>query len=305
MPSRPIAPPPGTAAPTSPLIGRLTLQTPLGAALSDSRIRLLEAIDRCGSLNRAAREVPLSYKAAWDALDTMNRLAPPPLVVRATGGVGGGGTRLTDFARQTIALYRAMESNQQDILDRLGQTWGEVPADADAATLRTLIRRLGMRSSARNQFACRVSGLHDSGGSVEVQLMLAEAGEIPPANGHDPTLPPTPPTTPPVTLQATITPESTAALGLALGREVYALIKAPVVQILTRPPTRRQPGRNQLPGRVLSIRPATTRTAVSLGLPDGTVLHAAIDSPGAADLAVGVSAWAVFDSDQIVLLTFG
>ena len=111
---------PSDPAGPSSLTGRLTLQTPLGAVLSESRIRLLEAIDRCGSLNRAAREVPLSYKAAWEALDTMNRLAPEPLVERLTGGRGGGGTRLTGYARQLVRLHRAMESSQQDILDRIG-----------------------------------------------------------------------------------------------------------------------------------------------------------------------------------------
>ena len=36
----------------------------------------------------------MSYKAAWDAIDTMNNLAGEPLVERMTGGKGGG-TQLT------------------------------------------------------------------------------------------------------------------------------------------------------------------------------------------------------------------
>ena len=35
----------------------------------------LEAIDRYGSISQAAKAVPLSYKAAWDAVDAMNNLA--------------------------------------------------------------------------------------------------------------------------------------------------------------------------------------------------------------------------------------
>ena len=206
---------PSDPAGPSSLTGRLTLQTPLGAVLSESRIRLLEAIDRCGSLNRAAREVPLSYKAAWEALDTMNRLAPEPLVERLTGGRGGGGTRLTGYARQLVRLHRAMESSQQDILDRIGP----VPDDADAPTLRGLIRRLGMRSSARNQFATRVTALSERGGLVDVRLQLGDAEAA--ASGP--------------TLLATITPESAELLGLAPGREVWALVKAPAVRLATPP----------------------------------------------------------------------
>lgn len=270
---------------TSSLTGRLTLQTPLGAVLSESRIRLLEAIDRCGSLNRAAREVPLSYKAAWEALDTMNRLAPEPLVERLTGGRGGGGTRLTGYARQLVRLHRAMESSQQDILDRIGP----VPDDADAPTLRALIRRLGMRTSARNQFATRVTALSDRGGLVDVRLQLGDAEAA--ASGP--------------TLLATITPESAELLGLAPGREVWALVKAPAVRLVVRPARRPPPGRNQLAGRVAQLRPGATRTAVTLDLGGGESIHAAVDPDVAAGLQPGADAWAVFDGDQVVLLTFG
>ncbi|MFO1276388.1 MAG: TOBE domain-containing protein [Sphaerotilus natans] len=276
---------PSDPAGPSSLTGRLTLQTPLGAVLSESRIRLLEAIDRCGSLNRAAREVPLSYKAAWEALDTMNRLAPEPLVERLTGGRGGGGTRLTDYARQLVRLHRAMESSQQDILDRIGP----VPDDVDAPTLRGLIRRLGMRSSARNQFATRVTALSERGGLVDVRLQLGDAEAA--ASGP--------------TLLATITPESAELLGLAPGREVWALVKAPAVRLVVRPARRPPPGRNQLAGRVVQLRPGATRTAVTLDLGGGEALHAAVPAQAAAALQPGDAAWAVFDGDQVVLLTFG
>ena len=276
---------PSDPAGPSSLTGRLTLQTPLGAVLSESRIRLLEAIDRCGSLNRAAREVPLSYKAAWEALDTMNRLAPEPLVERLTGGRGGGGTRLTGYARQLVRLHRAMESSQQDILDRIGP----VPDDVDAPTLRGLIRRLGMRSSARNQFATRVTALSERGGLVDVRLQLGDAEAA--ASGP--------------TLLATITPESAELLGLAPGREVWALVKAPAVRLVMRPARRPPPGRNQLAGRVVQLRPGATRTAVTLDLGGGEALHAAVPAQAAAALQPGDAAWAVFDGDQVVLLTFG
>lgn len=276
---------PSDPAGPSSLTGRLTLQTPLGAVLSESRIRLLEAIDRCGSLNRAAREVPLSYKAAWEALDTMNRLAPEPLVERLTGGRGGGGTRLTGYARQLVRLHRAMESSQQDILDRIGP----VPDDVDAPTLRGLIRRLGMRSSARNQFATRVTALSERGGLVDVRLQLGDAEAA--ASGP--------------TLLATITPESAELLGLAPGREVWALVKAPAVRLVVRPARRPPPGRNQLAGRVVQLRPGATSTAVTLDLGGGEALHAAVPAQAAAALQPGDAAWAVFDGDQVVLLTFG
>ena len=46
------------------LVGKLTVDTEFGTFLGDTRIRLLEAIDRYGSISQAAKAVPLSYKAA-------------------------------------------------------------------------------------------------------------------------------------------------------------------------------------------------------------------------------------------------
>ena len=74
------------------LHGKLSLDTAMGAFLGDTRIKLLEAIALHGSISQAAKTVPLSYKAAWDAIDAMNNLAPEPLVIRTTGGKHGGGT---------------------------------------------------------------------------------------------------------------------------------------------------------------------------------------------------------------------
>ena len=263
------------------LTGRLSLETPLGAVLSESRIRLLEAIDQRGSLNRAARDVPLSYKAAWDALNAMNQLAPEPLVVRSTGGAGGGGTLLTDHARQLIALYRAMESSQQDVLDRLRS----VPVNGDAPALRTLIRRMTMRSSARNQFAAEVTSLNDRGGMVDVLLDLTDEHH---AGDH---------------LVASITPESVRSMELRFGSSLFALVKAPWVSVTAHAP-RRAAGRNALQGQITDLRPGQAHTGVTLTLPSGRTLQAAVPVATASGLSPGQTAWGVFATDSVLLVTF-
>lgn len=60
------------------LTGHLVIDTAMGNFLGERRIRLLEAIDHHGSILQAAKAVPMSYKAAWDAVDDMNNLAPEP-----------------------------------------------------------------------------------------------------------------------------------------------------------------------------------------------------------------------------------
>ncbi|WP_428026056.1 winged helix-turn-helix domain-containing protein, partial [Arcobacter sp.] len=70
----------------------LTLELLDKPFLLEKRIDLLFAIKKCGSISKAAKEVPMSYKKAWEAVDAMNNLSPTPIVDRETGGKGGGGT---------------------------------------------------------------------------------------------------------------------------------------------------------------------------------------------------------------------
>jgi len=79
-------------------------------ALGPGKVDLLEAIEACGSISRAARQVTLSYRRAWDMVDTMNRCFSAPLVESSTGGRGGGGARLTPLGRRVVRLYRDMET---------------------------------------------------------------------------------------------------------------------------------------------------------------------------------------------------
>lgn len=101
------------------LRGKLQVDTEVGNFLGDARIRLLEMVEVHGSISQAAKAVPLSYKAAWDAIDTMNNLADHPLVIRSTGEHRGGGTLLTDYGRKIVALYRALASEYQTALNRM------------------------------------------------------------------------------------------------------------------------------------------------------------------------------------------
>ncbi|THF65990.1 LysR family transcriptional regulator [Pseudothauera nasutitermitis] len=126
------------SAPRPSLRGRVLLETDLGALLDDTRIRLLEAIDTAGSLSAAARITPLSYKAAWDALEAMNHAAGSPLTVRITGGRRGGGTALTAHGRCLMALYRAVEWECQAAV---GELVRHLECGGDACNFGNLLHR--------------------------------------------------------------------------------------------------------------------------------------------------------------------
>ena len=77
-------------------------------ALGPGKVDLLESIAEEGSISQAARARHLSYRRAWNMVDTMNRCFKEPLVVSITGGKGGGGAELTPAGKKIIQLYRDM-----------------------------------------------------------------------------------------------------------------------------------------------------------------------------------------------------
>jgi molybdate transport system regulatory protein len=261
------------------LTGHLEISTGLGAFLGDKRVRLLEAIEQHGSISQAAKHVPLSYKAAWDAVDAMNNLADAPLVERSTGGRAGGGTLLTDHGRRVVALYRAMEAEHQTALDRLARTFASEPI-GDVQSFQRLLRRMAVRSSARNQFVGSVSSLRAGPIDVEVQLRIDEHLE----------------------LAAVVTRASAEQLGLAMGTEVIALVKASSLMLLV-DEAMRISARNQLWGEVQRIVDGPVNAEVTLDLGHGRTAVAVVtrDSVASLGLAVGVRAGAAFKASSVIL----
>ncbi|WP_341674812.1 TOBE domain-containing protein [Niveibacterium sp. SC-1] len=263
-------------------MSRFEVATEFGNFLGDTRIRLLEAIAEHGSISRAARHVPLSYKAAWDAVDTMNNLADQALVERATGGRQGGGTRLTDYGRRVIAMFRAVEREYQIAFDRLSQQLGG-PDDSVEACQR-LLRRMNLRISARNQFACSVTGLRE--GVVDYEVYLRMDAET--------------------NLVAIITRQSAEDLGLRIGSEVVALVKASCV-LLTTDRDLRTSARNQLWGTVSRIHegPVNAEVVVALGAGKHVTAVVTEESVQTLGLALGTPAGALIKSSDIILSVIG
>jgi len=76
-------------------------------ALGPGKADLLEAIERSGSISRAAGRLGMSYRRAWLLVETMNRCFVAPLVV--TTGWRGHGAALTAEGRSILGLYRRIE----------------------------------------------------------------------------------------------------------------------------------------------------------------------------------------------------
>ncbi|UQB42917.1 LysR family transcriptional regulator [Thiomicrospira microaerophila] len=84
--------------------------------LGIGRIKLLENIQRYGSINRAAKEMNMSYKKAWKLVEDMNQLACQPLVLSEKGGRQGGGTQVTELGEAYIRYFRDLEDRLSKFL---------------------------------------------------------------------------------------------------------------------------------------------------------------------------------------------
>ncbi|MCZ8250928.1 MAG: TOBE domain-containing protein [Hylemonella sp.] len=214
----------------------LPLAEVLGFEASDKRIDILRRIGEAGSISEAARGAGVSYKAAWQALETLANLAGTPLVEKAVGGSGGGGAVLTAAGLRVLQAAEAMAGARQQVLAAL---------EHDSATGRAA---LALRTSMRNQFPCTVGRLQPHQGQVRVQLLLADGQAV----------------------HARITRESVQLLGLSPGLPVLALCKATALQVAARlAPT---PSRNVLAGTVSRASRAASGGEVGLRLPGGVQL---------------------------------
>lgn len=257
----------------------LSADLKLAGRLDARFFALLEALDQTGSINRAARTAGLSYKGAWLMLESACNLANEPLLETATGGVGGGGTRLTDTAHALLAAWRALQDDHREFLRLQEARLAQRPA------LHGLLRRLSMKTTARNQFVGTIRALEIGPVSAEVTIALKAGEEI----------------------TATMTRSAAQRLKLKKGQEALALIKASATVLVADFAGWKLSARNQLPGTVSRIERGAVSSLVILTLPGGAALTASVTNEGveALDLKIGSPATAVFKAYSVMVAVQG
>ena len=243
-----------------------------GHEATDKRIDILKRIGEVGSISEAARSANVSYKAAWQALETLSNLAGSALVEKAVGGSGGGGARLTQAGLQLLEAADLLNQARAGVLSKLEQQ------SSNTLNLSGLVG-LGLRTSMRNQLPCQVKSVTQNLGTSRVQLELA--------NG--------------ATLVSKITNESAELLGLKAGMPALVLCKATAVRVglgLQGPESL-----NRIRGEVLSAPPSTTGGETSIALMAGLKLIGF--SAVGQELSVGQAAVAAVDESALVIAIAG
>lgn len=253
----------------------LCLTSSLGGDISAKRIALLEAIGALGSISAAAKQQGMSYRSAWDAVDEMNNMWDVPLVEKSPGGSHGGSTRLTVKGRDLIVGFKLIQQEYVRFTEGLTRNL------ENFNQLQLSMRRLTMRTSARNQFQGKVEMV--SVGEINSEITLAINDQI--------------------RLTASITQESVESLGLSVGSEAYALIKASFIILVSNDENIVSSARNRLRGVVRELRYGSISTEVIIELDGGKTLAAVItkESAQAPEFQLGSQVCALVKASHIIL----
>lgn len=238
----------------------------LGLESVDKRIDILQRIDSLGSISQAARSAGISYKAAWQAIETLSNLAGEPLVEKVVGGSSGGGAVLTPAGRLVLEASASLNKVRSQILADIEKGQHSKLASLAASTL---------KMSVRNVIPCVVEDIH--GGLSQSKLILKVT------DGSY--------------LKASITTESQQLLSLESGMTVLALFKATAAKILEHIPENFD--KQVLTGQVARLPQKDKGGEVTLRLANGINVVGFVQSPH--NLKIGSEAHLIVDQTSVII----
>ena len=85
------------------------------------RLRILELVDRYGSIHAASKELKMSYRAVWGKIKATEDRLGQTLVRRKPDGARRGGSELTPFATTIMEGFRHLQSLVEKEADHVFQ----------------------------------------------------------------------------------------------------------------------------------------------------------------------------------------
>lgn len=95
---------------------RIWICTEEGTFLGEGRIELLKQIEKFGSISKAAKEMKMSYKKAWELVNSMNNQSSEQIVTGKIGGKDGGGSVLSQKGKNMIEKYSELNKKTIEFL---------------------------------------------------------------------------------------------------------------------------------------------------------------------------------------------
>ncbi|ASM36265.1 TOBE domain-containing protein [Campylobacter sputorum] len=238
------------------------------------RINLLKEIDKTGSILQAAKNIPMSYKAAWDTIDLMNNLSEKPLIERKSGGKNGGGSFLSEYGKTLIKTYENIVDIQKRFLKQISKN-----VDFDSGKIINL-ERLTMQISARNVFGGKVESIKNGNINSDVLVCLNGGAKI----------------------SSTITTTSAQNLGLEVKKDVKVIIKSSSVMIANSEDIAIS-ARNIIKGEIVNVIKDEISSETQLDIGGGQILTAIITQNSAQKLELkeGKVVYGVIKSSEVMI----
>jgi molybdate transport system regulatory protein len=86
------------------------------------RLKMLEAVQRLGSIQAAGKELGMSYRGIWGRIKATEQRLGQALLERSIGGASGGGSSLTPYAVALMERFRELHREVAQDADRLFQS---------------------------------------------------------------------------------------------------------------------------------------------------------------------------------------
>ncbi|MBC8413566.1 MAG: LysR family transcriptional regulator [Nitrospira sp.] len=86
--------------------------------LGSGRQALLRGIEEFGSINKAAKNINISYRKALGYISSMEQRTGKIMVHRQAGGLNGGGAKLSEDARMLLKKFNKLERGVNKMLDQ-------------------------------------------------------------------------------------------------------------------------------------------------------------------------------------------
>jgi molybdate transport system regulatory protein len=161
--------------------------------LGEGGAAILEAIDKFGSMRKAAEKLGMSYKYVWDYIAAIEREFKKPVIETYRGGKkGGGGAKLTQEGKRLLLEFTRIKS-------KLTKTVKEAPYHGVE----------NLKISARNRLYGTVEDIKEKDVLAVVKVKIRQ----------------------PATLKVILTREAVEELNIKVGSRVAALVKATAIML--------------------------------------------------------------------------
>ncbi len=203
----------------------------------------------------------LTFRAAWDAVQSLNGLFQGPLVISKKGGSQGGSAVVTELGWAVVSGYQKLERELNLLMQRMDEEVGVRPAPRAQG----VIWSLGLKTSARNVIRGVIEEISDDAVNCEIRLRIGSN----------------------LTITSSITKKSVLDLGLRPDLEAIALIKASSIIISGPNIFSDEHSVNTFDATVTEVEEGAVTDGCLLGLDGGPVLSATVSRHGKIPIATG------------------